>query len=122
MSTNLPSGGFHAAVLAFRGRVDGRNVQFLWATLTERTGGAGGCARLPPHGRAQEYEQRAAYDVFHLAFGVAGLAIALWGDHSAARAFLVSFGLIDLYWAPALDARGLWTPTDELLHLVLGRC
>ena len=48
------------------------------------------------------------------------------GDRSAARAFLVGFGLIDLYqalashqpWVP--EALFRWAPTDDLLHLVVG--
>lgn len=54
------------------------------------------------------------------------MAFAVLGDRSAARAFLVGFGLIDLYqalashqhWAPKALFR--WTPTDDLLHLVIG--
>jgi hypothetical protein len=67
-----------------------------------------------------------AYNVFHLAFGVAGVAFAVWGDQSAAQAFLVGFGLIDLYQALASHLHWLpeawfrWTPTDDLLHLVIG--
>jgi len=67
-----------------------------------------------------------AYNIFHLAFGMLGLAIAVWGDVTAARAFLIGFGLIDLYqalasrlhWFPEPLFR--WTPTDDLLHLVIG--
>jgi len=67
-----------------------------------------------------------AYNVFHLTFGVLGLALAVWGDPGAVRAFLVGFGLIDLYqalasrlhWFP--EAAFRWTPTDDLLHLVIG--
>ncbi len=67
-----------------------------------------------------------AYNVFHLAFGLIGLAVVIWGDRSAIRAFLVTFGLIDLYqalashqhWFPESLFR--WTRTDDLLHVVLG--
>lgn len=67
-----------------------------------------------------------AYNVFHLAFGTLGLALAIWGDPTAARAFLVGFGLIDLYqalasrlhWFP--EALFRWMPTDDLLHVVIG--
>lgn len=80
---------------------------------------------LPAGGR-RSTSNAPAYNVFHLAFGVAGLAFAVLGDRSAARAFLVGFGLIDLYqalashqhWAPKALFR--WTPTDDLLHLVIG--
>lgn len=67
-----------------------------------------------------------AYNVFHLAFGVLGVALVIWGDRSWIRLFLVGFGLIDLYqalasrlhWFPESLFR--WTPTDDMLHLVLG--
>ncbi len=67
-----------------------------------------------------------AYNVFHLAFGLIGLAVVVWGDRSAIRAFLVGFGLIDLYqalasrrhWFPESLFR--WTRTDDALHVVLG--
>ncbi|MGI8984642.1 MAG: hypothetical protein ACR2HM_08955 [Acidimicrobiales bacterium] len=67
-----------------------------------------------------------AYNVFHLAFGLLGLALVLGGDRSAIRAFLVGFGVIDLYqalasaqgWFPASQFR--WTHTDDVLHVVLG--
>ena len=67
-----------------------------------------------------------AYNVFHLAFGVLGLAVVVWGDPGAIRTFLIGFGLIDLYqalasrlhWFPEASFR--WTPTDDLLHLVIG--
>ncbi len=67
-----------------------------------------------------------AYNVFHLAFGVLGLALAVWGDGPAIRAFLIGFGVIDLYqalashqhWFPEQFFR--WTSTDDLLHLVIG--
>jgi Domain of unknown function (DUF4383) len=65
-----------------------------------------------------------AYNVFHLAFGALGLAAST--DRRAARAFVVGFGLIDLYqlvasrrqWFPARQFR--WTSVDDLLHLVVG--
>ena len=80
---------------------------------------------LPVGGRGST-SNAPAYNLFHLAFGVGGFALAVWGDQSAARAFLVGFGLIDLYqalashqhWVP--EALFRWTPTDDLLHLVVG--
>ena len=65
-----------------------------------------------------------AYNVFHLAFG--GLGLAASTDRRATRAFLVGFGLVDLYqlvasrrhWFPARQFR--WTSVDDLLHLVVG--
>lgn len=67
-----------------------------------------------------------AYNVFHLAFGALGLALAAWGDSTAARVFLVGFGVIDLYqalasrqhWFPETHFR--WTPADDRLHGVVG--
>lgn len=68
----------------------------------------------------------AAYNLFHLAFGVLGLALVLWGDRTAIRAFLVGFGLIDLYQALASSQHWFpeslfrWTHTDDLLHVLIG--
>ncbi len=79
-----------------------------------------------PAGERGSSSNAPAYNVFHLAFGVLGLALAAWGDSTAARVFLVGFGVIDLYqalasrrhWFPEASFR--WTPTDDLLHLVIG--
>ena len=67
-----------------------------------------------------------AYNAFHLAFGVLGLVLVVWGDRTSLRAFLVAFGGIDLYqalashqhWFPESLFR--WTSTDDVLHFVLG--
>jgi len=67
-----------------------------------------------------------AYSVFHLVFGALGLALVLWGNPTAIRAFVVGFGLIDLYqalashqhWFP--EALFRWKPADDMLHLVIG--
>jgi len=67
-----------------------------------------------------------AYNAFHLAFGLLGLAVVVWGDPGAVRTFLIGFGVVDLYqalasrlhWFPEASFR--WTPTDDLLHLVIG--
>ena len=67
-----------------------------------------------------------AYNVLHLAFGLLGVAVVIWGERSAIRTFLIGFGLIDLYqalasrqhWFPETHFR--WTRTDDLLHVVLG--
>jgi hypothetical protein len=80
---------------------------------------------LPAGGRGST-SNAPAYNVFHLAFGVLGLALAVAGGSSAARAFLIGFGVIDLYqalashqhWFP--EALFRWTHTDDLLHLVIG--
>lgn len=80
---------------------------------------------VSPDGRGRT-STAPAYNVFHLAFGLLGLAIVVWGDRSAIRLFLVGFGIIDLYqalashrhWFPESYFR--WTPTDDRLHIVLG--
>jgi hypothetical protein len=67
-----------------------------------------------------------AYNVFHLIFGLVGGVIALTGNDSAIGAFLIGFGLIDLYQAVA-SRRDLfpktwfrWRPADDVLHVVVG--
>jgi len=67
-----------------------------------------------------------AYNVFHLVFGVLGVAVVVWGNPPAIRWFTIGFGLLDLYqalashqhWFP--EALFRWTPTDDLLHVVIG--
>ncbi len=67
-----------------------------------------------------------AYNIFHLCFGVLGGAIALWGNDASLRAFLIGFGIIDLYqfaasrmnWFP--KAQFKWKPADDVLHVVVG--
>lgn len=67
-----------------------------------------------------------AYNIFHLCFGVLGGAIALWGNDNAMRAFLIGFGVIDLYqavagrlnWFP--KAQFKWKPADDVAHVVVG--
>lgn len=79
-----------------------------------------------PAGERGSSSNAPAYNVFHLLFGVIGLALAAWGNSSATRAFLIGFGAIDLYqalasrqhWFP--EAWFRWTPTDDRLHLVVG--
>jgi len=79
-----------------------------------------------PAGARGSTSNAPAYNVFHLAFGVLGLALAVWGNSSVAQAFLIGFGVIDLYqalasrqgWFPAASFR--WTPADDRLHLVVG--
>jgi hypothetical protein len=79
-----------------------------------------------PAGARGRASNAPAYNVFHLAFGVVGLALAVFGDSSAARAYLIGSGVIDLYqalashqhWFP--EALFRWTHTDDVLHLVIG--
>lgn len=66
------------------------------------------------------------YNVFHLAFGALGGAIALCGRWGHARAFNIGFGLIDLYQAVA-SAMGLfpaayflWNRADDIIHVIFG--
>lgn len=66
------------------------------------------------------------YNVFHLAFGVLGTALAYRGSDRHARAFNLGFGAIDLYqalaswlaWFPA--AQFHWTRLDDAAHVALG--
>lgn len=66
-----------------------------------------------------------AYNTFHLVFGVVGIGLGIAGA-TPARAFTIAFGLIDLYqlvasragWYPKQVFR--WTPTDDVLHLIVG--
>ena len=67
-----------------------------------------------------------AYNLFHLFFGLVGLA-ALWSKHELfISSFNAGFGLIDLYQALAsyLDLPPakyfLWTTVDDILHIILG--
>ena len=67
-----------------------------------------------------------AYNVFHIMFGLLGLA-AIWsGNGMYIRAFNVGFGAIDLYQAAASflhlfpEAQFKWKRTDDVLHIVIG--
>ena len=67
-----------------------------------------------------------AYNWFHIAFGVAGLLLALTKRESYARAFNLGFGLIDLYQAAASflhlfpESHFRWTRVDDALHVIVG--
>ena len=66
------------------------------------------------------------YNIFHLCFGLLGGGIALGGNDTATRAFLIGFGVIDLYqalasrkdWFP--KAQFKWRPADDVLHVAVG--
>ena len=67
-----------------------------------------------------------AYNVFHIVFGVIGVAIWLTRDELWAIIFNTGFGLIDLYQALASYA-GLfperhfrWTRVDDISHVIVG--
>jgi hypothetical protein len=66
------------------------------------------------------------YNVFHLCFGVVGLACVASKQPLAIKGFNVGFGAIDLYQAVASVA-GLWPKelfqwkvADDVLHVVVG--
>ena len=67
-----------------------------------------------------------AYNIFHIVFGLIGLA-AVYSHHQAGiRAFNIGFGLIDLYQAAASfvhlfpEKQFKWKRTDDVLHIVIG--
>ena len=68
----------------------------------------------------------APYNIFHIAFGALGLALAFLAGGRYARLFNIGFGAIDLYQAVAsfagLPPKGvfLWTRADDVLHIVIG--
>ena len=67
-----------------------------------------------------------AYNVFHITFGLVGVALVLSKKRKLIRIFNLTFGLIDLYQAvaslahlfPAVFFR--WTRGDDLLHVLIG--
>lgn len=67
-----------------------------------------------------------AYNLFHIAAGLVGMALVLRGGGPGAVGFNLGFGLIDLYQAVA-GAAGLfpaalfaYRPLDDVLHVTLG--
>lgn len=67
-----------------------------------------------------------AYNIFHIIFGVIGVAIVYINHEPSIRAFNIGFGLIDLYQAAASFAHIFpekhfrWTRVDDILHIVIG--
>lgn len=67
-----------------------------------------------------------AYNVFHIVFGLLGLLLLWSRSEWLVSSFNAGFGLIDLYQALAsyLDLPPqqyfLWTPVDDILHVVIG--
>ena len=67
-----------------------------------------------------------AYNVFHIVFGVIGLAFVLLQNEFLIRAFNIGFGAIDLYQAVASFAHLFpekyfrWTRADDVLHVLIG--
>ncbi len=68
----------------------------------------------------------APYNLFHITFGLIGLALAFVSGGRYARYFNLGFGAIDLYQAVASfaglfpKALFLWTLADDALHVVIG--
>ena len=67
-----------------------------------------------------------AYNVFHIIFGLIGLG-AVYSQHDARiRAFIIGFGVIDLYQAAASylhlfpENHFRWKRADDVLHIVIG--
>ena len=69
---------------------------------------------------------RPAYNLFHIASGLAGVALVLQAGGRGAVGFNLAFGLIDLYQAVAgsVDlfpaALFAYRPLDDVLHVTLG--
>jgi hypothetical protein len=67
-----------------------------------------------------------AYNVFHIIFGVFGMALALSKREDLIRGFNIGFGLIDLFqllasllnWFPEEHFR--WRAGDDYLHAIIG--
>ena len=68
----------------------------------------------------------APYNVFHIFFGLVGLAIVVSQNEAGASFFNAGFGLIDLYQALASyfhllpEKYFLWTRADDILHILIG--
>ena len=68
----------------------------------------------------------AAYNIFHIAFGLFGLVLLIGRNEFAISAFNAGFGLVDLYQALASSVGWppkdyfLWTRVDDILHVVIG--
>lgn len=68
----------------------------------------------------------APYNIFHIAFGLLGTALAYKAPPRYASLFNAAFGAIDLYQALASvaglppTAQFAYKPADDLLHVVLG--
>ncbi len=67
-----------------------------------------------------------AYNVFHIAFGALGCALAFGAGERASAAFNLGFGLVDLYQAVASrvhlfpESWFRWKTADDVLHVVIG--
>ena len=78
---------------------------------------------LPP---TQLSSNAPAYNIFHIFFGVVGLAFVLMKNDQLIRAFNIGFGIIDLYQAVASflhlfpESYFRWLTGDDILHIVIG--
>jgi hypothetical protein len=67
-----------------------------------------------------------AYNIFHIVFGVIGIACVVCGDPVCIKGFNIGFGVIDLYQAAASflhlfpERQFKWKRTDDVLHVVIG--
>lgn len=67
-----------------------------------------------------------AYNIFHIVFGVIGVACVISQSDAVIRGFNIAFGAIDLYQAFASFARIFpekyfrWTRVDDVLHVAIG--
>lgn len=67
-----------------------------------------------------------AYNIFHILFGLLGIAIAISQRDPIIRAFNIGFGAIDLYQAAASflhlfpEKQFKWKRADDVLHIVIG--
>jgi hypothetical protein len=79
---------------------------------------------LPP--QASLTSGAPAYNIFHIVFGLLGLALVLTKREVLIRAFNIGFGAIDIYQALASfthlfpEQYFRWTVTDDVLHIVIG--
>jgi hypothetical protein len=68
----------------------------------------------------------APYNIFHILFGIIGIAILWLMQERGAIIFNLGFGLIDLYQAVASYADLFpknyfrWTRVDDILHVIVG--
>lgn len=68
----------------------------------------------------------AAYNNFHIIFGLLGIAFVVSQNEQLIRGFNIGFGLIDLYQAAASylhlfpEKQFKWTRVDDILHVVIG--
>src|SRR5438105_1432397 len=79
---------------------------------------------IPPH--LSLTSGAAAYNIFHILFGVIGIIFVLMKNDTLIRAFNLGFGLIDLYQAVASfthlfpEQYFQWTRVDDALHIIIG--